>query len=411
MTASLRVLGHDDRDQWYGAVERAFGGVPMAAERRALRGALTEDRRSLGAWDGGECVGTASSYAFRISVPGGALVPAAGVALVGVVPTHRRRGLLTAMMRRQLDDIRARNEPLALLTASEPAAYGRFGYGIATRQLCVEIDTVRAAVEPPEGTELIRLRQADPADGAVLARCEAVYAALVRERPGMLARRPGWERWGLLDPPSARGGGSPLQCVLAERDGETVGWARYRTAPSWSHAGPTGTVTVTEIHARDAAASAALWRFLCGIDLMAGVHAFNLPVDDPVLHLVPDPRRCEPRLRDGAHLRLVEVGGALAARAYRVPVDVVLEVTDAFCPWNEGRWRLSGGPGGAVCERTADPADLALDVRDLASVHLGGVPVRELARAGRVRELSPGAVSAASLAFGSEVVPWLPHNF
>src|SRR5205807_8371559 len=135
MTTELRVLDPDRWDEWYGQLERAFGGAGETPEERALFRELGEVERSMATWDGDQIVGTAGAFSFRLSVPGGALVPAAGVTMVSVQPTHRRRGVLTAMMRRQLDDIRAWGEPLAVLTASEPPIYGRFGYGNATEQM------------------------------------------------------------------------------------------------------------------------------------------------------------------------------------------------------------------------------------------------------------------------------------
>ncbi|MGA5097950.1 GNAT family N-acetyltransferase [Streptomyces lavendulocolor] len=410
MTTELRVLRAAEWDHWYGQLEVAFGAVPEAPQERELWRALTECERSIGVWDGGVCVGTAGAFSFRLSVPGGGgPVPVAGVTMVGVVPTHRRRGILTSMMRRQLDDVFARGEPLAVLTASEPVIYGRFGYGIATRQMRARIDTDRVRLSVPRGTDDVALRLVAPADAS--AACEAVYARLVPRRPGMLARRPGWERLPLLDPPGTRDGASPLQCVLAERDGEAVGFALYSTRPEWEPAGPKGTVRLRHMGALDPAAYAAVWRFLCEIDLTSSVQVQNRPVDDPWQHLVSDVRRCELRVQDGLHVRLVDLPAALEARAYRAPVDVVLEVDDAFCPWNTGRWRLSGDPKGAVCSRTDDAADLALSVRELGAAYLGGVSLASLAGAGLVRELRQGALAEASLAFGSAVAPWLPHGF
>ncbi|WP_369195629.1 GNAT family N-acetyltransferase [Streptomyces djakartensis] len=409
-SAGLRVLQRDEWDKWYNALLRGFGGVPEAAEERELWNALTEFDRSLGVWDGDECVGTAGAFGFRLTVPGGAPVRAAGVTMVSVAATHRRRGVLTSMMRRQLDDVRAWGEPLAVLTASEPAIYGRFGYGAATFHLSAEIDTIRVRLSVPDGTDALRVRFAAPAD--VLDVCEALYARLVPTRPGLLARQPGWERLGVLDPESERGGASPLQCVLAERDGETVGYARYRVKPEWETAGPNGTVVLEDLVALDPAADAALWRFLFGIDLTSKITLRGRPVDDAWQYMVSDIRRCLPRLRDSLYVRPVEVGAALRARTYQAPVDVVFEVEDAFCPWNAGRWRLSGDQKGASCERTRDAADLALSVRELGSAYLGGVSLTALAAAGRVRELRQGALAEASVAFGSGgPAPWLPHGF
>lgn len=353
--------------------------------------------------------GFRGAFSFRLTVPGGASVPTAGVTMVSVAATHRRRGLLTAMMRRQLDDIRSWGEPLAVLTASEPAIYGRFGYGAATFQLDAEIDTVRAGLTVPDGTDDVRLRYADPVEALDV--CEAVYAQLVPGRPGMPARRPGWEKVGVLDPESERGGASPLQCVVAERDGATVGYARFRVKPHWGPGGPDGEVVLSALDALDPAAAAALWRFLFDLDLTSSLRVRGRPVDDSWQYLVRDVRRCRPALRDALYLRPVEVGAALAARTYRTPVDVVLEVEDAFCPWNTGRWRLSGDAKGAVCEPTRDAAGLALSVRELGAAYLGGVSLTALAAAGRVRELRGGALAEASVAFGSDPAPWLPHGF
>ncbi|MFE6165637.1 GNAT family N-acetyltransferase [Streptomyces sp. NPDC056486] len=409
MTTELRQLRQQDWDEYYGTLEVAFGGVAEAKEEHELWNSLTEFDRFFGTWEGEACVGTTGAFSFRLSVPGGSLVDAAGVTMVSVAATHRRQGILTSMMRRQLDDVRAKGDSLAVLTASEPDIYGRFGYGAATQAMTAEIDTARVRLTVPTGTDDVRLRYAKPAD--VHEACEALYARRVSERPGMLARQPGWERLGLLDPESERHGASALQCVVAERDGELVGYARYSVKPDWAMAGPKGTVRLRDLEAVDPAANAALWRFLFGIDLTSTVEAHSRPVDDAVLHLVSDMRRCQIQVRDSLHVRLVEVGAALEARTYRAPVNLVLDVEDAFCPWNEGRWRLKGDLKGAICERTEDDADLALSVRDLGSAYLGGFSLMSLAAAGRVRELRPGALAEASLAFGSDVAPWLPHGF
>ncbi|WP_406398595.1 GNAT family N-acetyltransferase [Streptomyces uncialis] len=409
MTTELRVLHPDDWDVWFATLERAFGGAAEAPEERALWKALTEAERSLGVWDGDTCVGTTGAFSFRLTVPGGALVPAAGVTMVTVAATHRRRGVLSSMMRRQLDDVRALGEPLAVLTASEPVIYGRFGYGIGSHQLTASIDTARVTLSVPPEADGVRLRFAVPAD--VQEECEAVYARQVAGRPGMLARGAGWERLPLLDPESGRGGGSPLNCVVAERDGRIVGYARFHTKPEWADAGPEGVVTLRDLEALDPGSYAALWRFLFNIDLMSTLVVRNRPVDDAWQHLVSDIRRCRLGVRDVLHVRLVDVGAALEARTYRTPVDVVFEVTDDFCPWNAGRWRLTGDHKGATCERTGDAADLELSVAELGAAYLGGTGLTALGAAGRVRELREGALAEADTAFGSSVAPWLPHGF
>ncbi|NLU71462.1 GNAT family N-acetyltransferase [Streptomyces sp. HNM0575] len=412
MATELRVLRREEWDSWHDGILRAFGAV--RDKERELDRELTETDRSLGAWDGDRVVGSAALLSFRMTVPGGALVPSAGLSMVHVAATHRRRGILRSMMRRQLDGIReAGVEPLSVLTASEPHIYGRFGYGMATRELHADVDTGRVTFAPAPGSERIRLRVADD-PASVLDECEAVYARRVPERAGMLQRAPGWERRPLLDVPEKRNGATPLACVLAEDEhGEVRGYARYSLRNAWDENDvPRGSVLLRDLEALDTASYGALWEFLSGIDLMPVLRVRGRPVDDAWLHMTGDSvRLCRPRWRDGLFLRPVEVRAALAARTYSAPVDVVLEVEDAFCPWNEGRWRLSGDGTGATCERTDDAAELALSVRELGAVYLGGTALRTLASAGRVRELRKGALGAASHAFSTDVAPWLPHGF
>ncbi|MEU9195842.1 GNAT family N-acetyltransferase [Streptomyces hundungensis] len=409
MTMEFRVLDPAEWDQWYAALMVAFGGISDAPDEVDVWRELIDPERTIAVWDGDQCVAGTSTFPFRLSVPGGAVVPAAGVTGVGVMGTHRRRGVLTSMMRRQLDDLRERGEALAVLTASEPAIYGRFGYGIGTMALSAEVDTTRVRLDVPPGTDEVRLRYVKTAES--LAACEELYARLVPGRPGMLARRPGWDRFTTLDPVAYRDGASPLQCVLAERDGQLVGYARYRIAMASEPTGVNGTVTLQDLEAVDPATAAALWRYLFGLDLTNTLKVKSRPVDDLFQHLVSDVRRCGLRLRDSLHVRLVEVGAALEARTYTAPVDVVFEVEDAFCPWNAGRWRLTGDAKGASCVRTEDPAELALSVRELGSAYLGGVTLASLAAAGRVRELRQGALAEASTAFAGVLAPWLPHGF
>ena len=203
----------------------------------------------------------------------------------------------------------------------------------------------------PPGADDVRLRYARPARTS-LAACEAVYAQLVPRRPGMLARLPGWERLWLLDPESERDGASPLQCVVAERDGEVAGTRASGSRRTGRPPGPRARSWLRDLEALDPAAHAALWRFLFDIDLTSQVDVRRRPVDEPWQYLVSDIRRCALRVRDSLHVRLVDVGAALEARTYQAPVDVVLEVEDSFCPWNAGRWRLTGDAKGASCERT-----------------------------------------------------------
>jgi predicted acetyltransferase len=164
---------------------------------------------------------------------------------------------------------------------------------------------------------------------------------------------------------------------------------------------------VRELVAATPEARAVLWAFLLDQDLTRTVTWELAPVDEPLWLMVTDPRAVRRKLGDGLWVRLVDVAAALAAREYATDPEVVLEVTDAFCPWNEGRYQLAGG----ACQPTDAEPDLALDVTALGAAYLGGPTLHELAAAGRVRELRPGELARASSAFRGEVAPWCPEVF
>ena len=373
---------------------------------------LLPRERTIAAFDGEELVGTGGEFAFRMTVPGAVAVDAAGVSVITVKATHRRRGILTAMMRHQMDGWHERGDAsVAVLQASEPAIYGRFGYGLGTQQLALTIPRGAEALAAVPGSDKVRLRMMDPFQA--YDRCQEVHDAILLSRPGMLRRvGEGWRDSALADNEFARDGAGPLRCVLAEdASGTTVGFARYRVKDDHDIPGrPSGKVRVQEIYGRDLASYAAMWRFLLEIDLVSEVQA-AVPTDDPLMFLLADTRQVVPRLQDSMYVRLVDVDRALAARRYATAVDVVFEVSDAFCPWNTGRWRLSGDADGAVCERTTAPADLVLGPRELGAAYLGGFSLGALGRAGRIEELRPGALAEASRALVSDVAPWLPFGF
>ena len=395
---SLRTGTAGDWEQ----ISRLMGVLFHSADEEDLRdveGAVFEPDRSLVATDGDEIVGHAAAYTRDLTVPG-AVLPAAHVTLVGVAPTHRRRGLLSRMMRRQLAEIAAAGrEPIAVLWASETRIYPRYGYGLAAQRLTAEMMTrevsVPAAEPPAPGT---RLRLVRPAEA--IAEFAKVYEELRPDRTGWSSRDDRWWRFVLADLPPLREGGTPLQGVVHETPHGPTGYALWRTKEKWEAHGPDATVHVREVVAADPGTYAALWRFLLGIDLVRTATASFLSVDEPLQHLVDEPRRLGLRVLDGLWVRIADLPGALAARRYAADVDVVLDVTDPLLPANTGRWRLTGGPGGAACTPTTDPADLAGTVLELGAAYLGGTTLTTLAAAGRVRELTAGSLVRASAAFG-----------
>jgi predicted acetyltransferase len=403
MAIEVRTCAHEELKAALTPIMHFFGRVPTDEWTDRIRHALPADRMHA-AFENGAVVGGAAVFPREVAVPGGRL-PAAGVTLVAVLPTHRRRGILTQLMRAQLDDVRERGEPLAALWASEGAIYGRFGYGVAS--LGGEIDLPRRygafamPFEPVGATRLVDLEEA-------LDAFPPVYERVLATTPGMFARSEDWWRQRTLhDPESRRREGGEMMRVLLEVDGAAVAYALYRLHVGFEYGAGVGHTSVIEAMGATPSATQAIWRFLLDLDWMQSVRAYHLPVDHPLFVLLPEPRRMRFTVSDALWMRLVDVAGALSGRAYADGRPVVFQLSDAFCPWNEGRWRVADG----TVERTAEAAGLALDVSALASVYLGGFTFGGLARAGRVEELQPGAVGAADAVFQTDRRPWCPEVF
>lgn len=393
----LRSATREEFDDFGRAALSAFHQELSDADRERYA-RIDEPERSLAWFDDGRIVATAGAYTRELTVPG-AVVPCAAVTAVAVVATHRRRGLLTAMMRRQLEDLRERGDSVAALWASEGGIYGRFGYGIAARaaRLVARRPAARLAAAPTVG-EPLRAGAA----GAHVEAMRAVHERVRPRRPGMLDRPGPWWRERLNDPESLRHGAQPLQAVIV-----ADGYALYAVRADSDEDGPAGEVRVRELVAATPDAHARLWAFLLDQDLTRTITWRLAPIDEPLWLALTDPRAVRMTLTDSLWTRLVDVAAALTARSYAIDVDVVIGVADGFCPWNTGRYRLSADG----CERTRAAADLQLDVSSLAAAYLGGTTLRSLAAAGRVRELTPGTVAKASAALRGEIDPWCPDVF
>ncbi|WP_431957668.1 GNAT family N-acetyltransferase [Nocardia lijiangensis] len=344
---------------------------------------------SVVAVEGNRVVGHVRSREMILTVPGERTVPACGIAGVGVAPTHRRRGILRAMYTEQHRRTEAQGLPLTIFTASEGGIYGRFGYGPAVRQNAVTIDRRFAEFLPttpdPGGVELVML--ADVTDRV----CE-IYDRWRRLTPGAQVRPEA--SWGNLfaDPERFRGGGSDLFTLL-----HPDGYALYR----YYREDREMVVDVVEMRTVTTDAHAALWRTLCGLDLVARVKA-ELSDNDPLPYLLGNPRLVRTTGRyDGLWLRLMDVPAALTARGYRTDLDVVLAVTDPFRAAG-GTFALTVRNGHAECAPTERDADIELGIDVLGSMYLGAYPARAFAAANRLQAKDSGKLRALEEAFGTD---------
>lgn len=393
----------DDLSAALAPMSQYFGFSPTPEFTERLNRILPPER-VVGAHWGDRVVGGAAAYPFQLTVPGGR-VPVAGLTFVAVLPTHRRHGILRAMRRAQLDACRTRGEPIAYLWASEDTIYGRFGFGLAG--LMAEVDVARdraqfvAAAALPGEIKIVPFASAE----SLVA---PIYDSVAAKTPGMFTRSSAWWQSRLLiDPDWRRRGGGELQCAVLTGSAGPSAYAFYRLNMRFERGVNSGTVNVIEAAGTSAEATRAIWRYLLDIDWLSTLKAGLLPIDHPLLLLAAEPRKLNFTLRDGVWVRLVDVGAALAARSYVGNGSIVVEISDEFCPWNAGRWRIGGG---GPC-KTEAAADLSCDVGALASAYLGGFSWVRLADALRVKELRDGAIEDADALFRTPHAPWCPEIF
>lgn len=409
MNLELRPITGDELPTFALHVGTAFGWNFQPEHLPEWERFLELDR-TLAAFSDGTMVGTSGALSFELTAPGGVTAPTGGVTVVTVSPTHRRRGILTAMMRGLLDQGRERGEPTSILLASESLIYGRFGYGLATTQVDYQIErrsgALRSQYDSPGMTALVdkeRVRRDFP----------PLYDRVRRSQPGFIDRKESWWDDWLTDPERERGGASGRFYVVYERAGEVEGYLAYRMKSEWQQGIARTEMRVKEFMTATSEAYVGLWQFCMGMDLVERVRFESRPLDEPVRWMLADPRRLQySEVGDHLWARLVDIPSALQSRRYAADGAITLAVEDPFCPDNSGTYRLEGGPDGATCRRKSDTEpDLALGVDDLGAVYLGGVSFRTLARAGRVEERTPNAIAPADAMFVSDIAPFCANHF
>jgi len=383
-------------DVFLGAMHHA----PITDERWELTLPSYEPGRTFGAYHSDAIVGTTASFASRLAVPGGGVLPMAMVTKVGVRSDHTRRGVLTGLMRTQLG---ALAEPFATLRASEGGIYGRFGYGVATRGRTMTIKRARAACRPdaPTGGR-VRLVELDEA----IELMPEIYRRTGPMRPGWACRDGYW--WNTMRSWMSMQNKPVRFAIHRGTDGDD-GFAVYYVERD--HQNPT-VLGLDDLMAGSQQAWVGLWRFLCTVDLVDEIRAHLRPLDEPLEELLADRRAVTTSaIDDETWLRIVDVPRALAARTFGAvsgrSESMVVEVRDSLLPANSGRYRIGDGPARPVGE----PAELVLDAAALATVYLGDVPPSALAYAGRVTAIEDDAVAMADRLFAVPTAPWCGTYF
>ncbi|MCS0600569.1 GNAT family N-acetyltransferase [Streptomyces sp. LP11] len=399
-----------DFEDWHRALNTGFLRPPVPAPevleaRRAVPG------RRLGGFDAGRCVATLRSFDQELTAVGGTPVPANAISNVTVSPTHRRRGLLSRMMERDLRAARDRGDVVATLIAAEYPIYGRYGFGPATSTTEWTVDVPRAGLDP---------RWSGPEDGGRIDLVDGedvrklgpeLHERFRRAQPGAVSRN---ELWWRLNTGALRFGPwtEPFYAVYLSASGEVEGMAAYRSDDVWHGKQPQNTAEVDWLLTVTPAAGRALWRYLCSVDWITKVKSGWRGPDDLLPFHLPDPRAARvTEQADWLWVRILDVVRALEARSYDGTGALVLEVADAG-GYTGGRFRLEASPAGASCVPVSGAsADLTLDVGELARLWLGDESVSRLAAAGLVREEREGAAREADALFRSSGRPWCPDLF
>jgi predicted acetyltransferase len=408
MDVEIRTIEPEEFDTYCLSLETAFTGF-IHQDEIDIHRSVTEFDRCLAAVDGGAFVGCAAACSFRVAVPGGADLSLAGITGVGVLPSHRRRGINTALMRRTLDDVVERGEAGAILFASEGGIYPRFGYGVASFMGSMDLATARSAYlttrRPAGTTRLLEKKEALP-------RMRAIYEKARPDRPGGVALGENWFAWRFFQSESEQKDGPLFFAIHQSDEGRDDAYAVYRGKHEWPGDVPKLELKVEDVQSTSPEAYADIWRFLLEVDLVDHVTAWNRPADEPLLHMLLEPRRLALRLKDGLYLRIVDMPLALGARTYHADGRIVLEVADPFLPEREGRFELVVERGVGECRRLdGGSADIVCSVNEVGAAYLGGATFRQLARAGRVREERAGALALADAMFAVDAPPWCSFEF
>lgn len=403
------MVGVEERARFATVTAAAFYSHASAEEDDGSDVSAVQEGRAIGAYVDGELVGTARELPLEVTLPGFALSAMCGVAAVGVLPTYRRQGLLWRMMRYQLEQAHERGDALSGLNASEGGIYGRYGYGIATFIVSWVLER-RSLQSLCEGTGDGRLQLVGREEARRL--LPLVQDRVRRSRVGDVSPTEWW--WeGVLGATTghAEGPGGKFFAVHSGLDGAVDGGLVFRVPGKG--AGERA-VEVDYLEAESPGGYRALFALMRDLDLAESIMAHHRPGDEALAFMLGNPRDLRiTAVRDWLWLRLIDVPRALSDRTYAVPGSVVLEVEDPACPWNEGRWELSGGPDGASCVRAriGVPAEVTLAVGTLASIYLGGVSVKSLVLSGRVGELVPGAATRLAKMVTSDQLPYCSTSF
>ena len=413
VSLTIRPVRDAEFPAWFEASASAFY-VWLTYEPGALaavRRDVWDLDRVIGAFEGDRIVGTFRTFGAQLTLPGGARVPVSAVTAVTVLPTHRRRGVLTNLVADDLARAKARGDAAGILISAEWPIYGRFGYGPATwhARWTVRVRAARLAGVPTGVVEIVQ-----PLEARKI--LPGIYERYAAAQAGEITRLA--DRWdidlGLIELPG-RSRWHGIIVVHRDEAGELDAYARYHGEEVWEEGIPDNLMHLDELHGVTIEAELELWRYLVQVDLTATIRADTRREREPLQWFLGDARAARvTHLSDFLWIRPIDVERLLGARRYDRDGALVLEITDVVdgTPGPAaGRYRLEVANGEATCRRTEAAPDLTLDVRALGAAILGGTRLIDASRAGGALEHRPGALAEADALLRTADAPWCTSWF
>ena len=413
MTIELRPVTDDNFSEWRKTVRHGFGEHVHPDDIVRLRNERVELDRLVAAVDtqSNRIIGTGGADSYWLTVPGGELVPMAGVAYMTTSVTHRRQGAFSNMMTYIHDAARERGDVISGLWASQSHLYGRFDYGLSINSYDWEIDPSFGefshfpAANANNADIKVSFIDADEADVVL----PGIYERMHRQTTGSVNRTSGRWRYQLFDEERVRQGASPLFFAVCEEAGEQTGYVSYRMRRQGDS--DMGTLEVVEQVSATEVAHAAIWRFLLDFDLVGNITAINRPSDDSLWWMLSDPRRLRRKSHDALWVRLLDIPKALEARTYNSDGILKIGLVSDVQPESAGTYVIEIDDSRGSVKKTTDKPDVVMTPADLSALYLGGISSGPLFEAGRINEITTGSLVKLTGMFNTDSAPWCAHYF
>lgn len=364
---------------------------------------------TLVAFDDGRPASVHGSWPLTMRFNGKA-VPISGVTTVSTDSIDRQKGYLRKLITQHFEELHEQGErPLAVLFASQAAIYQRYGYAVVSTQYQYEVEPRYIQFNEPLEVPGV-LRRVDPDPEKDFGTLVGLYRQYREDRTGEVHRgKPMWDA-GILSAPKP---GETRSVLVYEEGGELQGYAIYRTGPGdapWPEVNHT--CEIDDIVWLTPQAYRAFWQNFAKLQLVSRIAWHNVPGDDPLPHILLEPRMLRRRSRDQLLARVVDLVGSFRARGYEESERLSFELTDDVCPWNTGTWQvLTGADDAEVTPLASGTPDVSLRPGTLAMLLFGQITASEAARYGKLTVHNTAALPIWDKTLRTKVRPFTADHW